>query len=221
MGRAPRRGAAAVARVPPTWLAPDEVWRLAAIVSLAMADAAEAVAGLPAGTVRLKWPNDLVSRCATSGPGGVRKLAGVLGETSGLGTADPRAVIGLGINTDWPADAFPPELAASMTSLRERAGRPRSNEATCSTPSRAPRGAHRRSAGGSLRRRGLVRPPGHDRPQVRLETRDGTQTVRATGVDPVTGALIVVDPRPRPWTGTSSSAKSPTSGSAEPVAGRV
>ena len=44
----------------PTWLAPESVWRLAAIASLAMADAAEAVAGLAAGTIRLKWPNDLV-----------------------------------------------------------------------------------------------------------------------------------------------------------------
>ena len=33
----------------PTWLAPDRVWRLAAVASLAMADAAEAVAGLPGG----------------------------------------------------------------------------------------------------------------------------------------------------------------------------
>ena len=42
----------------------------------------------------------------------VRKLAGVLGETDGLGTADPRVVIGIGINADWAADDFPPELAA-------------------------------------------------------------------------------------------------------------
>ena len=44
----------------PTWLAPDRVWRLAATVSLAMAEAAEHVAGLPERTIRLKWPNDLV-----------------------------------------------------------------------------------------------------------------------------------------------------------------
>ena len=30
--------------------------------------------------------------------------------------------------------------------------------------------------------------------QVRLETAQGIETVRATGVDPVTGALIVADP---------------------------
>jgi len=37
----------------PTWLAPAQVWRLAAVASLAMAEAAETAAGLPAGTVRL------------------------------------------------------------------------------------------------------------------------------------------------------------------------
>ena len=44
----------------PSWLAPDRTWRLAAVVALAMADAAEPVADLPRGAIRLKWPNDLV-----------------------------------------------------------------------------------------------------------------------------------------------------------------
>ena len=99
----------------PTWLEPDAAWRLAAVVSVAMAESAEATAGLDAGTIRLKWPNDLVIEA----PDGLRKLAGVLGETDGLGSPDPRVVIGLGINTDWAADTFPPDLAASITSLRE------------------------------------------------------------------------------------------------------
>jgi len=103
----------------PTWLAPELVWRLAAAVSLALAEAAEATTGLADGSIRLKWPNDLV----TDELDGVRKLAGVLGETEGLGGPDPRVVIGLGMNTDWPASAFPPELAASMTSLREASDR--------------------------------------------------------------------------------------------------
>jgi BirA family biotin operon repressor/biotin-[acetyl-CoA-carboxylase] ligase len=103
----------------PTWLAPDRVWRLAAVTSLAMADAAEAVADLAAGSVRLKWPNDLV--VAVDGVG-LRKLAGVLGETDGLGSDDPRAIIGIGINADWPASEFPGELADTMTSLHEASG---------------------------------------------------------------------------------------------------
>ena len=132
----------------PTWLAADRAWRLGATVSLAMADAAEDAAGLPVGAVRLKWPNDLVIE--THGPhaliGGVssaaeaaarlaapvelRKLAGVLGESQGLGTDDPRVVIGLGINAGWAAADFPPELAATMTSLHEASGgRPIDGEA--------------------------------------------------------------------------------------------
>ena len=119
----------------PTWLAPDQVWRLAATVSLAMADAAEEAAGLPDRAVRLKWPNDLVIAVDPAGraidPLGVdadaagasvRKLGGVLGETEGLGTDDPRVVVGIGLNADWPAATFPPELAGTMTSLRAAAG---------------------------------------------------------------------------------------------------
>jgi BirA family biotin operon repressor/biotin-[acetyl-CoA-carboxylase] ligase len=114
----------------PTWLAPGQVWRLAATVSLAMADAAEEVAGLPDRSVRLKWPNDLViatddSRGARESSGehrAVRKLGGVLGETEGLGTDDPRVVVGIGLNADWPAATFPAELAGTMTSLRAASG---------------------------------------------------------------------------------------------------
>ena len=75
----------------PDWLPPERVWRLAATAALAMADAAEEVAGLADGAVRLKWPNDLVIETAGEG---ARKLAGVLGETDGLGTDDPRVVVG-------------------------------------------------------------------------------------------------------------------------------
>jgi BirA family biotin operon repressor/biotin-[acetyl-CoA-carboxylase] ligase len=106
----------------PRWLGPGRVWRLAATVSLAMADAAEEVAGLPDRAIWLKWPNDLYAAGADLQP---RKVAGVLGETDGLGGRDPRAVIGIGVNADWPASTFPPELASTMTSLREAShGRP-------------------------------------------------------------------------------------------------
>ena len=52
----------------------------------------------------------------------MKKLAGVLGETIGLGTADPQAIVGIGVNADWHAVAFPQELADSMTSLRVLSG---------------------------------------------------------------------------------------------------
>ena len=67
----------------PTWLAPGHAWRLAAIVSLAMADTAEDVAGLRTGAVRLKWPNDLVIEADAPGAGGAEG-------------AEHESVIGLG-----------------------------------------------------------------------------------------------------------------------------
>jgi BirA family biotin operon repressor/biotin-[acetyl-CoA-carboxylase] ligase len=179
----------------PTWLKPAQVWRLAAVASLAMAEAAETAAGLPPRTVRLKWPNDLVIATGDeSGPGGVRKIGGVLGETAGLGTADPRAVIGLGVNVDWAATDFPADIAATMTSLRELAGRriERDDLLTVFEAYVEPRIAALRTgrfdgAGWAARQVTTGR-------QVRLETAGGIETVRATGVDPLTGALVVTDP---------------------------
>lgn len=100
----------------PAWLEPGHAWRLGAIVSLAMAEACEVGGGVRPNSVRLKWPNDLV---VIDRSGAVLKLAGVLGETDGLGTGDARAVIGIGLNADWKAADFPPGLAATMTSLAE------------------------------------------------------------------------------------------------------
>ncbi len=174
----------------PTWLAPDRVWRLAAVTSLAMAEAAEEVADLARGTIRLKWPNDLV----VEGDGAVRKLAGVLGETDGLGTDDPRAVVGIGINADWPADEFPSELANGMTSLRVATGRDRPidtadlfrsfTDALETRFERLRRGTFDGAgwADRQLTNGRLVRLIGHE---------GSEEVVRAVGVDPSTGALNV------------------------------
>jgi BirA family biotin operon repressor/biotin-[acetyl-CoA-carboxylase] ligase len=176
----------------PTWLAPDGVWRLAAIVSLAMAEAAEATAGLAEGTVGLKWPNDLVA--ATGPTGELCKVAGVLGETIGLGTADPRVVVGLGINVEWPAADFPPDLAPTMTSLREATGgrlidRDALLEAFVARLGQrveALRWGRFDAIGWAGRQVTTGR-------TVRILTASGETTVRATGVDPATGALLIVD----------------------------
>src|SRR6185436_4004589 len=85
--------------------------------------AAEKAAGLPDRAIALKWPNDLYAASGRSAA--PHKLGGVLGETDGLGSPDPRVVIGIGINANWAPDAFPPELAGTMTSLGEASrGRP-------------------------------------------------------------------------------------------------
>jgi len=226
----------------PTWLAPDRTWRLAAIVSLAMADAAEEVASLADRAIRLKWPNDMVVEegPATGGAGshvaggpaptdgsdskagsdwsihsdwpvgsdppdgsepgggpGFRKLAGVLGETSGLGTEDPRAIIGIGINADWPAAEFPPDLASGMTSLLE-ASRGRSIDLSALLDAFLGRlevrvaalRAGRFDIGDWLDRQLIV---GR---LVRLELPTGAaEVVRALGIDSLSGALIVEDRR--------------------------
>jgi BirA family biotin operon repressor/biotin-[acetyl-CoA-carboxylase] ligase len=174
----------------PTYLEPASQWRLAAIVSIAMAKSAEQVAQLPEGTVRLKWPNDLV---VSGADGHVRKLAGVLGETHGAGTDDPTTVIGIGVNVDWDAAAFPPDLAADMTSLRDLApGARATTNGLLETftmrlgplvemvhrgdfPADAWRG--RQLTNGTV---------------VRVERPDGSsETVRAVDVDPESGALVI------------------------------
>jgi BirA family biotin operon repressor/biotin-[acetyl-CoA-carboxylase] ligase len=177
----------------PSWLAPDRTWQLAGIVALAMADAAEEVAGLADRTVRLKWPNDLV---VESAPGDVRKLGGVLGETVGLGTDRPHAIIGLGLNADWAAADFPPELAAGMTSLRVASGgRPIDSALlldafTTRLEARtvALRGGRFDVADWIARQLTNGRP-------VRLDAPDGSSTVvQALGVDVASGGLMVADP---------------------------
>ena len=118
----------------PTWLPPADSWRLAALVAMAMADAAEDHAGMTEGAIRLKWPNDLVivgggpdallvgdlsadeARQRQAGPITLQKLAGILGETDGLGTEDPRVVIGIGLNADWDDAEVPAELPAELPS---------------------------------------------------------------------------------------------------------
>ncbi|HEU4672269.1 MAG TPA: biotin--[acetyl-CoA-carboxylase] ligase [Candidatus Limnocylindrales bacterium] len=105
----------------PSWIAPDRTWRVPAVVSLAMADAAEEAAGLADHAIRLKWPNDLVVEDAGTATG-LRKLGGVLAESVDLAGGDPRLVVGIGINADWATADFPAPLAASMTSLREASG---------------------------------------------------------------------------------------------------
>ena len=206
----------------PTWLPADRAWRLAASVALAMCDAAEDVAGLPVGSILFKWPNDLVietsgpralltgelgpqaAAARLSGPVVLRKLAGVLGESEGLGTDDPRVVIGIGVNADWAERDFPPDLAGSMTSLREASGgRPIEAGALLDAFT-----DHLDGRVEALRAGYFDVAAWAERQATtgRLVTLDGAGTsggprdthderaVRALGVDAPTGALVVEDP---------------------------
>jgi BirA family transcriptional regulator, biotin operon repressor / biotin---[acetyl-CoA-carboxylase] ligase len=177
----------------PTWLAPENAWRIAATAGLAMAEAAEAAAGLPNGTIRLKWPNDLV----VDAPDSWLKLGGMLGETEGLGTADPRVVVGMGINVDWARADFPADIAAGMTSLRE------ASEGHRTTPDdllaaflpRLETGIQALRAGAFDAGEWQARQATTGR-RIRLELPNGpAEDVLATGVDPDTGALLIDDGR--------------------------
>lgn len=74
--------------------------RLGGLSLVAGIAAAEALRALGADTVRLKWPNDLV----TVDDDALRKLGGVLVE-AGLQDGRPRAVVGLGVNLRMPTAA--------------------------------------------------------------------------------------------------------------------
>jgi len=186
----------------PVLAEPARLWQWAAIVSLAMAGAAESVVGAAAGTVRLKWPNDLV----VAEDGAVRKLAGVLGETTGAGAADQRVVVGIGVNAGWKRDDFPPELGDSMTSVAELAGPNAASAGAGADPGALrdellatfldglrPRVTELHSScfpGDEWRARQLT-----NGELVRLERPDGsTETVRAIDVDADSGALVVGSP---------------------------
>lgn len=198
----------------PVSVAPELAWRLPATVSLAMADAAEEAAGLPERTIRLKWPNDLVVvtdgpdasllgvsdaetvRRRLAGPLRIRKLGGVLGESVGLGLADPQVIVGIGVNADWAAADFPSELAPTMTSLREASGgRPVDLDALLEgfLDRIEPRVLALRAGRFDLAD-WMDRQVTTGR-EVELALPDGTvELARALGLDARSGALIVADP---------------------------
>jgi BirA family transcriptional regulator, biotin operon repressor / biotin---[acetyl-CoA-carboxylase] ligase len=93
-------------------LAAADAWRLAAAAGLAVRDAAAT-----AGTLHLKLPNDVVDDAG-------RKVAGILIESEIDGERVTDAVIGIGINVNWPRSAMPDELRPRAASLIDLAGEP-------------------------------------------------------------------------------------------------
>lgn len=187
----------------PAWLAPGHAWRLAAVVSLAMADTAEDVAGLRNHAVRLKWPNDLVIEADAPdddgsglGGGAIRKLGGVLGEADGLGTDDPQVVVGIGLNAGWARGDFPPAIAPAMTSLAEAGGGRPIDRALLLDGflSRLEARVEALRAGRFPMDDWTARQITTGR-IVRLEGHGSEpEEARALGLDPATGALLVADP---------------------------
>jgi len=105
-------------------LAPRDGSGLSLAVGVALAEALQPAGAEMPLRLGLKWPNDLwlvgtsAAGPSAAGPGGWRKLGGVLIET--LAAGERRlAVIGVGINITTLADALPPELHSRFAYLRE------------------------------------------------------------------------------------------------------
>ena len=71
----------------------------------------------PDAGLAIRWPNDVVDRDG-------RKVAGLLVETALEGEELVEAVIGIGINVNWPVSEMPAEIAERATSLLELTGAP-------------------------------------------------------------------------------------------------
>ena len=86
--------------------------RLAVVTAVVVARALEEMAQVrPA----IKWPNDILL--------GDKKIAGILIEISAEMETLSYAVVGVGINANLAADALPPSLAGTATSLLQATGR--------------------------------------------------------------------------------------------------
>jgi len=96
-------------------LAARDAGLLGIAAALAVRDASASM--LPADGLRMKWPNDVVT---VDG----RKVAGLLVETAIRGDDLAEAVIGMGINVNWPAAEMPAELHGRAVSLCDLAGGP-------------------------------------------------------------------------------------------------
>lgn len=103
-------------RPPPGPLPPSRAALVTLAVALAAVDACDRVSGVRPS---LKWPNDLV--IAGVGPHD-RKLAGILAESLSAEGELTALVVGMGLNTGWPA--VPDELDGIATSLNLESGRP-------------------------------------------------------------------------------------------------
>ena len=173
----------------PTSMALRHGWRLAAVVSLAMIDGAEAAAGLADGTLKLKWPNDIV---AAPPAGELLKVAGVLGETVAAGDRIGSVVVGIGVNADWARADFPPDLSATMTSLRELSGgRPIDREQLLDEFLARLEPRYEALLGGQFDAAGWTARQVTTGSEVEVDRGGRIVSGRASGVDPESGALLI------------------------------
>lgn len=172
----------------PAALSMASAWHLPAAAALAMLEAIRATLGPGASQVTLKWPNDIV---AMDG-GSVRKLAGVLAEGVPEGDRLSTAVVGIGLNVDWPAEGFPEDLAGTMSSLRELAGgRPVEREAVLGAWLAGLGSWYGSLSDGRFDTEAWAAAQVTTGCHVEVETATETVTGLATGVDEASGALVL------------------------------
>lgn len=110
-------------------LAPVDAPQLALAAAVAVARALVALPALGPGRVAIKWPND----CLVDG----KKVAGILTEMDAEVDRIRSVVLGIGVNLNAPARAFPPELQPTATSVLlatgTRVDRPRFTADLCAT----------------------------------------------------------------------------------------
>ncbi len=94
---------------------------LAVLTMMSGVALAEAVLSSTGLAVELKWPNDVVVRDQNAGT--ARKLAGILAEASGSGSALDFVVVGFGLNVRG-ATGVPLPLVRQATSIEAELGRP-------------------------------------------------------------------------------------------------
>lgn len=170
----------------PAWMPLERAWRLSAVVGMAMLEAASCLIGVDAG-LALKWPNDLV----VVREGRLRKVGGVLAEGEPGGERLASTVVGLGVNVDWPADAFPADLAADMGSLAEIAGAPVDRERLLEAWLARLLDGYGRLSRGSFDVRGWSAVQVTTGAHLVVETTARRLEGTGLGVDPESGALLL------------------------------
>ena len=96
-------------------IAPRLAGLLGVAAALAVRDACASL--VPHAGLSIRWPNDLVD-------GNGRKVAGLLVETALERGELVEAVVGIGINVNWPRADMPADIRSAATSLQELAGAP-------------------------------------------------------------------------------------------------
>lgn len=167
-----------------------QAWRLPAVSAMAMLDAATALLGPTVERLALKWPNDIV----TLREGRLRKVGGVLAEIDTDGERLVSAVVGLGLNVDWPATDFPAELAATMGSLREAGHGPVDRETLLSSWLAHLAPLYGQLLAGRFDGRRWAQAQVTTAADVTVETGSRRLQGRAVGVDSESGALLVLEP---------------------------